>query len=251
MPTHTPNAPDLRSALTLANDDHAFWSTHEGRIVLSHALTSLRPLALRVNADPADALSYAWEAWVSMSPAVLADAAVDLWAYTRAAVRRSLDRDDEANRRGLSVGELRRAGAREVEITTGIDGIDIAYRHVDAETTPEPASDPRGPQAMEALEQVLTLAGFTTNQRIVLIDVFADLVGNSPSRRASIERALAVHELVAPHLEEPQWRSLVEVILGTAAGRPGVMALAGAGHPAPAMEPHISANLLSIIAVAA
>ena len=251
MPTH-PIEPNLRSTLLAATTDHGHWSTPAARVVLDYALTTLRPIALRLQTDPADALSYAFETWMNMAPVTIADESIDLWAYTRAAVRRSLDREDEAGRRGTSVAGLRRAGTRDIDVTTGIDGIDLAYDHVgiDAEE-PATTDDPRAPRALAALEQVLTMAGFSPDQRTVLVDVFADLVATSPSARASIDRALSVRELIAPTIGEVQWRNLVEVILGTPAGLPGVLALAGDGHPAPAMEGHISSRLLAVLTLAA
>ena len=251
MPTHTSFEPNLRAALHSASIDHSYWSTPAARVILDHALASLRPIALRLQADPADALSYAFETWMSMSAETLADEDADLWAYTRAAVRRCLDREDEANRRGVSVSGLRRAGGRDIDITTGLDGIDIGYDHVGLDDEPVHAIDPRASRARAALEQVLVLAGFTEDQRTILIDVFADLIAGSPSPRASIDRAVAVRDLIAPSTSEQQWRNLVEVILGTPAGLPGVMALAGNGHPAPAMESHISSRLLAAVTLAA
>lgn len=252
MPTH-PTEPNLRSTLLAASTDHSVWSTPTARVVLDHALTTLRPIALRLQADPADALSYAFETWMGMSADTIADESIDLWAYTRAAVRRCLDREDEAGRRATSVAGLRRAGTRDIDVTTGIDGIDLAYEHIDIESDDDtaPSDDPRTARALAALEQVLTMAGFSPDQRTVLVDVFADLVASSPSQRASIERALSVRELIAPTISEPQWRNLVEVILGTPAGNPGILALAGDGHPAPAMEKHISSRLLAVLTLAA
>lgn len=251
MPTHPDTHPNLHAALTAAAADHSYWSTPAARAVLDYALATLRPIALRSHADPADALSYAFEAWMGMAEETLADENADLWAYTRAAVRRSLDREDEANRRSTSVAALRRTGTRDVEITTGIDGIDIGYDHVGLDDEPEHIIDPRAVRARAALEQVLTLAGFTEDQRTIVIDVFADLIAGAPSTRAAIDRAVSVRELVAPHVGDRAWRNLVEVILGTSADLPGVMALAASGHPAPAMEKHISSRLLSVVTLAA
>lgn len=252
MPTHPVTPPNLRAALIAAASDHGFWSTPEARNILEHALLVLRPIALRLSADPADAVSYAFEAWMGMTEETISDPDIDLWAYTRTAVRRSLDREDEANRRSTSVAALRRAGTRDIDVSTGIDGIDIGYEHVGIDDEPSPSTaDPRAPRALVALQQVLTLAGFTGDQQTILIDVFADLITGAPTPRAGIDRAVSVRELVAPHIPESAWRNLVEVILGTPAGRPGVVALAGSGHPAPAMEQHISSRLLSVVTLAA
>lgn len=251
MPTHPAPSPNLREALLAARANHGYWSTSAARAILDHALTSVRPVALRLGADPADALSYAFETWAGISEETLADEGVDLWAYTRSAVRRALDREDEARRRSTSIASLRRTGTRDINVTTGIDGIDIAYNHVGLEEDPEPTVDPRATRARAALEQVLILAGLTDDQRTILVDVLADLLAGSPSQRASIERALGVRELVAPNLGPRQWRNLVEVILGTTSGDPGVIALSASGHPAPAMEPHISRRLLAALTLAA
>lgn len=250
MPTPlTP--PNLRAALSSAALDHRYWSSPEARLILDHALNDLRPIALRLNADPADALSHAFEAWMGMSAQTRSDETIDLWAYTRTAVRRSLDREDEANRRGTSVAALRRSGVRDTDITTGTDGIDIGYEHVGVDQPAPAAIDPRATRARAAVEQVLTLAGLTDEQCTILLDVFADLASTSPSWRAAIDRALTVRDVISTETTDAQWRTLVEVILGTPAGLPGVMALAGAGHPAPAMEPHISTRLMSLLTSAA
>lgn len=251
MPTH-PIEPNLRSALIASSSDASFWSSPEARSVLDHAHTVLRPIALRLQADPADALSYAFETWKGMSAETIADDDIDLWAYTRAAVRRCLDREDEARRRATSVAGLRRSGTRDIDVTIGIDGIDIGYDHVGIDREElAPAGDARTSSALAALEQVLIMAGLTPDERTVLIDVFADLISSSPSTRASIDRALSVRELVAPTIGEHEWRNLVEVILGTPAGLPGVIKLAGDGHPAPALEAHISSRLMAVLALAA
>lgn len=251
MPTHPDTEPNLRAALNSAAVDPNYWESPTGRVILDHALDSLRPLALRFHADPADALSHAFETWMGMPAATLTDGDADLWAYTRAAVRRCLAHEEEANRRGMSVAGIRRSGARDIDITTGIDGIDVGYDPAASSETPEPTLDLRSSRAQAALEQVLLITGLTEDQRSILIDVFADLVETSPSPRSSIDRAIATRDIIAPDMAEGQWRNLVEVILGTPAGLPGVLALAGNGHPAPAMEPHISSRLMGVLALAA
>jgi hypothetical protein len=245
--------PDLRSALLSARHNHAFWSSQAASDLLRYAEASLRPIALRTQADPSDALSHAYEIWATLPLSTVEDPTTDLWAYTRAAVRRSLDREDEAARKATSTAGIRRDSARYFEGFTSLDDIELGYTqatdHDDDDT--ETPLDVRSANAMSALEQVLVLAGFDEDQRVSLVDVIADIVTTSPSVRASIARAESVRELFEPQLSEAQWKSLIEVILGTPAGKPGILELAGAGHPAPAMEAHVSNRLMNVLAVAA
>jgi hypothetical protein len=245
--------PDLRATLLAARQDPRHWNTPAGRALLAHATTALRPLALRTHADPADALSHAYEVWAQLPDATLADDTVDLWAYTRAAVRRSLDREEEAARKITSVAGIRRSAARDLEGFTSLDSIEVAYDAFpdDDHASTAPLVDPRTGHSLAALEHVLVMAGFTEPDRTALVDVFADLVTTAPSVRASLVRAESVRDMFATHLSESAWRALVEIILGTRAGQPGIIALAATGHPAPAMAPHISTRLMSLLSVAA
>lgn len=246
--------PDLRAALITARRNPRYWGTPEGRALLTHATNVLRPLAVRTQADPADALSHAYEVWAQLPENTLTDDTVELWAYTRSAVRRRLDREDEAARKVTSVAGTRRSDARELEGFTALDSIDIGYdpfADTDDTPTPAPHADPRTADALAALEQVLVMVGFTEPDRTSLVDVFADIVSTAPSLRASIVRAEGVREMFATHLDEHAWRSLVEIILGTRSGHPGIIALAAVGHPAPSAEAHISARLMTLLCVAA
>jgi len=244
MPT-----PSLRHAIITARTDPAWWSTPDARAVLADALDRLTPLARRTGADPADALSYAFEVWVTLDDELLADETCDLWAYTSAAVRRALEREEEAARKITSAATVRRAATRAAAGVTGIDDTDLAAS--EGERIEAPTVDPRNVRAKAALDQVLTMAGFDDAHRLIFIDVVSDALTGSPSPRASIARAEQCHTVIGGHLTAHQWKTLIEVILGTPAGLPGVVQLAAAGHPAPAVEPHISGRLLTLITAAA
>ena len=250
MPTPTIAELDLRSAILNSRADHRWWSTPDARTLLAAVLDALTPIARRVNADPADALSYAFEVWVGLSDELLADETVDLVAYTRTAVRHLLDREDEAARKITSAAAVRRAGTRAAQGFTALDDTDLAAPADDDVDEPHEL-DPRSVRAGVALEQVLVMAGFNADQRLIVIDVLSDALDGSPSARASIARAEAVHDVIDSHLTAAQWRILVEVILGTPAGKPGIVQLAASGHPAPAIEPHISTRLVDLLAGAA
>jgi len=248
MPTPTAE-PNLRHAILAGREDHAWWSTPAARLVLDSVLELLTPLALRVGADPADALSYAFEVWLTFDDELLADEAADLWAYTCTAVRHALAREQEAARKVTSATAVRRTSTRAAAGVTSLDDNDLAADEV--EYVEVSVSDPRLVRAKAALDQVLTMAGFDEDGRLIVIDVLSDSLEGSLSARASIARAERVHTVVGAHLTGEQWRTLVEIILGTPAGLPGVVQLAAAGHPAPAVEPHISSRLLTLISAVA
>lgn len=257
MPTSSPiserptaEQPDLRHALLSARADHAWWSSLEARATLSYALTSLSPLATRLRMDPADALSHAFEVWVSLPAGTLEEESVDLWAYTRAAVRRRLDREDEAARKITSINGIRRVDASGLGSFTSLDSVDIAYPALDSDEPARPASDPADAPVLAALEHVLILAGLDEDQRIVLTDALADIASTAPSKRACIAHATSAREMFDTPLDEQRWKNLVEVLLGTPSGKPGILDLARAGHPAPAMEPHISPRLMNMMVAA-
>lgn len=246
MPTPTTAEPNLRHAISSARADHAWWSTPEARTVLEAILTKLTPLAHRLHADPADALSHAFEVWVKLDDDFIADETVDLWAYTCTAVRHALEREEEAARKVTSAATVRRTATRAARGTTTLDDADAPVTgHPDTDTVP--VIDARTLRAKAALEQVLTLAGFDDDQRVIVIDVLSDALAGSPSARASIARAEQLHDVIDTPLSARQWKTLIEVLLGTPAGKPGVVQLAASGHPAPAIEPHISTRLLSLI----
>lgn len=249
MPTPSAAAA-LRTGLLCARSDRSWWSTPAGRTLLEQTAHTLRPLALRLGMDEADALSHAFEVWSRLPEQVLADESTDLWAYTRAAVRRALNREDEAARKVTSTAGSRRSDTRDMGRLVSLDGIDIGYDPAD--TDDEPAvHDPRRVRALAALTSVLVLAGLSPAERDIAIDTLGDIAATAPSPRARIDRAGAAHALFADRFTPAQWTSLAETVLGTAAGKPGILALAAAGHPAPATEPHLSVRLTPLLAAAA
>lgn len=252
---YSDETPDLRAAITQSRIDPTYWSSPAARSVLEHTYEALRPIAINAKADPADALSYAFEVWLGVNDITLADTSTDLWAYTRTAVRRALNHEDEAARKVTSVAGIRRVGSESFERASGSESFEQVYYAQHDLDQPEAetgiADEHRGKRALDALNQILIMAGFDEDNRVLFTDVLADITEASPSNRTSINRLNSVRELFDVPLDEEQWASLVRILLGTDRGLSGILQLAAEGHPAPAAEPHIGHRLLTLMSAVA
>ncbi|SDH50756.1 hypothetical protein [Microbacterium sp. 77mftsu3.1] len=245
----TPAVPDLRTALDSATREPRWWSTPAARLVLEDALAALTPLARHFQADPADALSYAFEVWHTIAPELIVDENVDLWAYTRTAVHHALAREVTAAKKVTSTTAARRTDATALDLIVGLDGFD---RGIDPfeDTDDAPVQLPaQGARALAALEQVLVAAGLSADDRAIFVDVFADIVASTDNIRTRLSRAEAVRDLLGTHLSVGQWKALCEIVLGTPGGRAGILRLTADGHPAPVMEPHVATRLMQLLQV--
>ncbi len=250
MPTTA--RPDLREVVTAARSDHRHWSTPDARALFEVAVEKLAPVARRFGADPADALSHALEVWIFAPESVLADETCDLWAYTAQAVRHAFEAEAVANAKGTSAAAARRAHASSIRGLSSLDDIEVAYTPFDTDPDEQdPAVAATHAKALAVLDSVLVMVGFTLDQRAFFVDVLADIVAGSPSQRATLSRAQAVRDVVRPEMTPGQWKALTEIVFGTPTGKPGIIALAAAGHVAPAVEPHIASRIADALQVTA
>ncbi|MAL05492.1 MAG: hypothetical protein CMH36_01450 [Microbacterium sp.] len=228
------------------------WSTPSATALLREAREHLRPIAVSLKVDPDLALSYAFEAWASISELVLASPDLNLWAWTKQAVRRQLWREASAERKLTSAAGVRRTGA---DIAVQVDRVDISVDALERvmptagidglpyETDETPVAPEAVHPALGVAAQFMIIAGLSVGQRERFLSSLADQVersGGDPRRAAA---ALTRNPDPAFPGSDEQWRALVSVILGTSRGKPGVLELTAQGHPAPARAEHIAAAI--------
>ncbi|WP_369963713.1 hypothetical protein [Leifsonia sp. EB34] len=98
---------DLRRELSTIHSTSGGWYTPAAATLLAHARRRFTGLARREGADPADAMTAAWEIWSNANILTVAQP----WAYTGTAVRKALRKEQEAQRKLTSIPGLRRPDA--------------------------------------------------------------------------------------------------------------------------------------------
>lgn len=224
------DAATFRALRDAVDADRRGWSGRAGRALLDAARQKLAPLAASVGADPADAAAAAWELWSSTD---LADVESP-WAYTVAAVRRRLGREEHAARLLTSEHGLRRHGS---DVKPSVVSSDR-----EAAELPEPVVADESLRSRGALSvrQVLVMAGVPASEATAVIAALLDSATRSSAASAAVDR-LSRDRGMADRFgfSHTSWRALVTLTLGTTRGQPGLIELTHRGHPAPLQVEYI------------
>lgn len=245
------NDASLADQLSTLRRDPALWRTPDGRRLLDEARRRFSALAHSAGLDDGDGATHAWQFWTQdLTDAELAAHRQTIWAYTGGAIRRTMVKEDMAQRRLVSVPQLRHVVVEGLEAPVRFhSAVDLVeawqpqltidpFKEDDTATTP--AVGIGGRHAMSAIKQLLVVAGLTPTERELIIDEIAQRLVSSANVRAAAD---GLHRNPTPTgsaLGLDRWRALVSLMLGTPKGTPGIIRLVGEGHPAPMAEPHIA-----------
>lgn len=230
-----------------ANPD--LWRTDAGRQVLAEARRRFARLSLASGLDESDGATHAWEFWVNDLTDADLDAQRDtLWRFTGAVIRRTMRTEDMAQSRLVSARALRQVEvvgmAAPVRYQSAAElielGVDERAAGFDDDTDLAPVRPIGERTAITLVRQLLVMAGLTAAQRDEVFDTVARLTTTSTTLAAAARALTATNAPVAAALGAERWQALVSLMVGTAAGAPGLIRLAGEGHPSPMREPHIT-----------
>jgi hypothetical protein len=208
MTTETTTHEFLIQELLAIPSEPRGWNSRRAAVLLSLAMRKFAGVARAEGADPAEAVTAAWEIW--KEPAVLA--AENAWAFTTTAVRRQLRKAGEAQRKLTSEEGLRRKGIEEFESSTD-ESLELLV-------APEPVSEEQAPafktSAAREAAAMLESHGYTraTAEAAVEAMLSAATVTSSPQSAADlVDRITDVPASLG--ISRAEWKAVGSVLFGS------------------------------------